>query len=134
MGAKSPSALCPLPCSFPRPRPAWRPSSPPLPFPRLLLLQAWPHADRPFLFDIPAASALCEAPEYEAQGVMAALAATQHLTALLSNHIADAVQLGAAGKAHEEAAAVAKRLDAMLRHFTATEAACERARACAVRC
>ncbi|KAG2451357.1 hypothetical protein HYH02_003961 [Chlamydomonas schloesseri] len=85
--------------------------------------QAWNDPSRPFLFDIASASALCEAPEYEVQGLLSGLAALQHLAARLINVIADAVPHGAAGAAHGQASAVAKRLDALMRHFIGTELA-----------
>ncbi len=77
------------------------------------------------MFDIASASALCEAPEYEVMGLLVALAALQHLAALLINAIADAVPHGAAGAAHGQAAAVAKRMEAVMRHFIGTELACK---------
>ncbi|GFR43566.1 hypothetical protein Agub_g4660 [Astrephomene gubernaculifera] len=79
--------------------------------------QAWAEPSRPFLFDIAAASALCEAPEYETAGLLAALAAVQHLAARLLNDIAEAVPRGAAGAAHGQAAAVARRLEGLVRSF-----------------
>ncbi|KAG2485866.1 hypothetical protein HYH03_015449 [Edaphochlamys debaryana] len=85
--------------------------------------QAWADPSKPFLFDIPSASALCEAPEYEAAGLLAALSGMQHLTARLTNAIAEAVPHGAAGAAHGQAAAVAKRMEAVLRSFIGSEVA-----------
>lgn len=49
----------------------------------------------------------------------------QHLAARLVNVIADAVPHGAAGTAHGQAVAVAKRLDVLMRHFIGTELAGE---------
>ncbi|GIL47491.1 hypothetical protein Vafri_4310 [Volvox africanus] len=85
--------------------------------------QAWTDPSKPFLFDIASASALCEAPEYEALGLLVALTALQQLAALLVNAVADAVPHGHAGAVHGQAAAVAKRLEAVLRHFIGTEVA-----------
>lgn len=56
---------------------------------------------------------------------MVGLAALQHLAGRLTNAIVEAVPHGAAGAAHGQAAAVAKRLEALLRHFISTELAGE---------
>ncbi|KXZ43330.1 hypothetical protein GPECTOR_94g652 [Gonium pectorale] len=85
--------------------------------------QAWADPSRSFLFDIAAASALCETPEYEAVQVLAALAGLQHAAGRLTNAVAEAVPHGSAGAVHGQAAAVAKRLEAVLRAFAGTEAA-----------
>ncbi|EFJ51013.1 hypothetical protein VOLCADRAFT_103652 [Volvox carteri f. nagariensis] len=85
--------------------------------------QAWTDPTKPFLFDIASASALCEAPEYEALGLLVALTALQQLAARLVNAVAEAVPHGHAGAAHGQAVAVAKRLEVLLRRFIGTELA-----------
>ncbi|KAF5830549.1 hypothetical protein DUNSADRAFT_14356 [Dunaliella salina] len=47
--------------------------------PRVLWVVGWPR-DKPFTFDIAAASALCEGPDYDASALVVGFTAAQHLT------------------------------------------------------
>jgi hypothetical protein len=84
---------------------------------------AWAQPDRPFMFDVAAASALCEAPEYAAAGVASGLCTIQQLLLRLNNAVAEAVAVGAAGKAHTDAAPLARKLESILKQLMVQDAA-----------
>lgn len=81
----------------------------------------WNNPDRPFMFDIAAASALCEASEYEAAAVVTSLCSMQALVLRLSNAVADAVPMGASGRAHSEVVTLARRMEGLLKQFMSTD-------------
>jgi hypothetical protein len=51
-------------------------------------LQGWPK-DVPFQFDVVAASALCERPDYEASGIAVGLCVAQHFAMTLQVSVGD---------------------------------------------
>lgn len=78
--------------------------------------QGWP-ADKPFVFDVVAASALCEKPDYEVLGIAVALSALQHWASMLQDALASCPPQDAdtARRITSECGALAARLDGILR-------------------
>mmetsp|Transcript_10879 Transcript_10879/g.23440 ORF Transcript_10879/g.23440 Transcript_10879/m.23440 type:complete len:1080 (+) Transcript_10879:161-3400(+) len=101
--------------------------------------QSWPK-DKPFVFDVVAASALCEKPEYELTAVVVGLSCAQQLVTLMQNGLAAAAAAvvaaaaapaaagsAAAGsvpdaaKVQQETLLLAVRMENLLRELLSTE-------------